>query len=881
MTSSHIDMKARRNNTPSFREQMKDEKEILMELKQQSKSEAPKAQVIFLGDSITEAFTGDDPHSPNGKKVWASEFVAAGWHPVNFAVGGDMTQHLLWRIENGQLDHVNPAVCKVCYLMIGTNNEQDKPEDVASDVGIIIQLLQQRLPNTKILVISVLPGVGDDFKMRGATNKLLSRFHDGARVFYLDASVPFFVGGKVGGKVDSSLFCDGVHFSLKGFDTFVKIIKPHLQQLLVAGATDTGSAAASSAASSSSSSSYAPPEEDDPYQKHEEQDDDHDDDDNNEDEDDDDDGRHHQRTLKGKSKSKSKHDTGNANSRLDLSAPRQQTEEFLEQQKDEEEILNQLRDESQEDAAETQLIFLGDSISEGWTGDDKHPQPQSMWREFESLGWHPINFSVGGDLTQHVIWRLEQGQLEHVNPDTCRVCVLCVGSSNAGMGDPENETPDQIADDVGIIIDLIHEQLPNTTILVLSVLPTTDPSVNEFTSEVNELIHRYHDDNENGGVIHVDRPLLSAFYVGGKVSGGRVDKSLFKKDGVHLSPKGFDVLGKVLQPFIERIVDNSDGGHTSSAKHRYEEKEEGGDDDDQQEEEPPASSSSSSSSSFSSSSSSSSSSMSHLSGASSYWKAKRNQRTSVRSQMSESLRVMKEYQEQQEEEYPLAQVIFIGDSITEAFMGDEPNGSGLTQWKSYFVSAGWHPVLLSIGGNMTQHVVHRLQNGELSRINPAVCKVCYLLIGTNNWEDKVEDVASDIRFICQLVRQQLPQTKILLLSLLPSDDAGARCHNHEVNQLLYDHHDPDGTGVYFLDVWSLFFTDGASNKCQQFDAGKFADGVHLSSAAGGGFDTFCKVVQPKIAELMQGKWSGGAGGRGGVRPPPPPPPHEDDGDEHE
>ena len=68
-----------------------------------------KAQVVFLGDSITAGWAG------GGKEVWAKAF--SQWNPANFGIGGDRTQHVLWRIENGELEGIKP---KAAVIMIGT-----------------------------------------------------------------------------------------------------------------------------------------------------------------------------------------------------------------------------------------------------------------------------------------------------------------------------------------------------------------------------------------------------------------------------------------------------------------------------------------------------------------------------------------------------------------------------------------------------------------------------------------------------------------------------------------------------------------------------------------------------------------------------------------
>src|SRR5580765_6618893 len=101
--------------------------------------------VLFLGDSITDGWRS------KGKNVWTKSYGPR--HAANFGIGGDRTQHVLWRIENGELDGIKP---KVVVLMIGTNNSNsDSGDQIAEGVEKIIQVLQAKLPGTKVLLLAI------------------------------------------------------------------------------------------------------------------------------------------------------------------------------------------------------------------------------------------------------------------------------------------------------------------------------------------------------------------------------------------------------------------------------------------------------------------------------------------------------------------------------------------------------------------------------------------------------------------------------------------------------------------------------------------------------------------------------------------------------
>ena len=103
--------------------------------------------MLFIGDSITHGWEG------GGKGVW--ELCYADRNAVNLGIGGDRTEHVLWRLQNGNIEGVSP---KVAMVMIGTNNCRDNSaEEIAQGVEAIVTLLRQRLPEMRILLLAIFP----------------------------------------------------------------------------------------------------------------------------------------------------------------------------------------------------------------------------------------------------------------------------------------------------------------------------------------------------------------------------------------------------------------------------------------------------------------------------------------------------------------------------------------------------------------------------------------------------------------------------------------------------------------------------------------------------------------------------------------------------
>ncbi|EDW82832.2 platelet-activating factor acetylhydrolase IB subunit beta homolog [Drosophila tropicalis] len=115
--------------------------------------------VIFLGDCIFETLQNSE--------TWNQYF--APLHCLNFSIREDCTEHVLWRIENGALDNVNP---KIVVLHVGTNNVTNTAEEVAEGILANVQKVRQKLPNAYILLPSLLPRGQQPNKLRDKNAKI-------------------------------------------------------------------------------------------------------------------------------------------------------------------------------------------------------------------------------------------------------------------------------------------------------------------------------------------------------------------------------------------------------------------------------------------------------------------------------------------------------------------------------------------------------------------------------------------------------------------------------------------------------------------------------------------------------------------------------------
>jgi lysophospholipase L1-like esterase len=187
--------------------------------------------VLFLGDSITQGWEGA------GKKAWGEHFEKL--HPANFGIGGDRTQHILWRLTAGkELEGIQP---KVCVLMIGTNNMgSNSAKEIADGVEAIIKELHKQRPHMKVLLLAIFPraSAGKDVKVVPAaklnpkikeTNDIIAKLDNGKTVKYLDIGPKFL---DADGGLSREVMPDLLHLSPKGYEIWAKAISDTLAEML-------------------------------------------------------------------------------------------------------------------------------------------------------------------------------------------------------------------------------------------------------------------------------------------------------------------------------------------------------------------------------------------------------------------------------------------------------------------------------------------------------------------------------------------------------------------------------------------------------------------------------------------------------------------------
>jgi lysophospholipase L1-like esterase len=185
--------------------------------------------LVFIGDSITDGWR----HS--GLAVW-NRFYAPR-QALNLGIGGDRTQHVLWRIEQGELDGLKP---KAVVLMIGTNNtgkEKDgsprnSTAEVIAGVTAVVKQIRAKLPRSKLLLLAIFPRGTADGPERAQIkeiNAALATLDNGKKVKFLDIGKVFLAED---GSIPKTVMPDLLHPNAEGYQRWADAMEPTLATML-------------------------------------------------------------------------------------------------------------------------------------------------------------------------------------------------------------------------------------------------------------------------------------------------------------------------------------------------------------------------------------------------------------------------------------------------------------------------------------------------------------------------------------------------------------------------------------------------------------------------------------------------------------------------
>ena len=184
-----------------------------------------EVNLLLIGDSITQGW------ADVGHRVWDKYYGHR--RAVNLGFSSDRTEHVLWRLDHGEIEGISP---KLVILMIGTNNtgtRHDPPEQTAAGIHAILTTLRMRLPSTKILLLGVFPccaSVDDPRrKLNVAINDRLQAYADNRQIFFLDLS-RYFLDDQ--GRLIQDLMPDYLHPNERGYQVWADGMEDMVRKLL-------------------------------------------------------------------------------------------------------------------------------------------------------------------------------------------------------------------------------------------------------------------------------------------------------------------------------------------------------------------------------------------------------------------------------------------------------------------------------------------------------------------------------------------------------------------------------------------------------------------------------------------------------------------------
>ncbi|CAN7242686.1 GDSL-type esterase/lipase family protein [Pseudoduganella sp. LjRoot289] len=183
----------------------------------------------------------------------------------------------------------------------------------------------------------------------------------------------------------------------------------------------------------------------------------------------------------------------------------------------------------------SELIFIGDSITHGWEN-----AGAKVW-ERDYRRYKALDLGFSGDRTENVLWRLLHGEVDGINP---KLAVLMFGTNNTGQ---RQEAPATTAAGIKRNIDELRKRLPNTKILLLAIFPREESpngKQRQTNEQVNALISRYAD-NQHVFFLNINHAFLQA--------DGTLSKDIMP-DLLHPNEKGYQIWADAMRPKLERLL---------------------------------------------------------------------------------------------------------------------------------------------------------------------------------------------------------------------------------------------------------------------------------------------------------------------------------------
>jgi lysophospholipase L1-like esterase len=194
------------------------------------KARKGRIDVYFVGDSITRRWGTSDPQYKDFLANWTRNFY--GWNAANFGWGGDRVENIVWRLNNGELDGVDP---KVIVVMAGTNDvgsASPQAETITRGIEAVLDLCRRKAPSATIVLMGITPR-NDNMELMPIitrVNERLARLADGKRIRFVDINAK--LADANGRLYEGMAEPDGLHLALRGYQVWADALRPILVEVL-------------------------------------------------------------------------------------------------------------------------------------------------------------------------------------------------------------------------------------------------------------------------------------------------------------------------------------------------------------------------------------------------------------------------------------------------------------------------------------------------------------------------------------------------------------------------------------------------------------------------------------------------------------------------
>ncbi len=444
------------------------------------KRHADKMNIVTNGGSKV-VFIGDSiTQYFEGHVQWKKYFASEPCNALNLGFAADRTENVLWRLQNGEIDGYE---AKVVVLLIGTNNAghrpfaEEPPMDTIAGIDAILKEIQIRQPKARIILCSIFPcGYRPDYPVRlrnNVVNRELIKFCDGRKIVWCDVSDRFLAAD---GTLPRGIMADYLHPTGYGYEIWSAAIIPYIRDAL-SGSSEHGLPSAPTLPSRVDPEAFA----DDPYSPSV--------------------GCTRWYGIGG----------------IWRDRPTELRRRIVD-----------------DDTKEFDAVFVGDSITHRWEN------PENGRKAYEELvlpNYKVLNLGIGGDSTQHVIWRLENGLLEGYR---AKLFMVMIGTNN-GQRAP------QVADGIGRIVQLIRSKHPESKVLLLPIFPrgarnsNADPRIVAINT-----IARTFADGRNVLWLDFNNDFLDA--------DGNMLPDVMMPDCLHPIDKGYRIWWNAVLPTFKEII---------------------------------------------------------------------------------------------------------------------------------------------------------------------------------------------------------------------------------------------------------------------------------------------------------------------------------------